>query len=103
MTKIRFFDIDGTICMTSGTDYESATPIEERIKKINALYAKGDKIVYWTSRGKVSGRVYINLTTKQLKSWGCKYHELRFDKPNFDMLYDDRAMNANALDNEEIL
>lgn len=94
---IRYIDIDGTICNTPGTDYESAVPIPEAIETVNNWYDEGGTIVYWTSRGAQSGNDYRELTEKQLKAWGCKYHKLRFDKPVFDEMYDDRAYHAIVL------
>jgi histidinol phosphatase-like enzyme len=102
MSKIRFFDIDNTICQTNGTDYETAAPIAERIKKINALYRAGDRIVYWTARGALLGRSWTEMTKQQLYNWGCKYHELRVDKPLYDTFVDDRNFNADVLDDLKI-
>jgi hypothetical protein len=34
------------------------------------------------------------MTKEQLKQWGVKYHELWLDKPLFDVLVDDKAINA---------
>jgi hypothetical protein len=87
----RFVDIDGTICITPGTDYEEAEPIRERIEKFNAFFDAGDVIVYWSARGAKTGRDWTELTYQQLKQWGAKYHSVRFDKPLFDVLYDDKA------------
>ena len=39
------FDIDGTICTNTNGDYESATPIENRINLINDLYEKENEII----------------------------------------------------------
>ena len=47
-------DIDGTICVPGETEderYTGATPIQERIDKINKLYDEGNEIVYLTARG----------------------------------------------------
>jgi hypothetical protein len=56
------------------------------------MYNRGYKIVFWTSRGVGTGQCYRDLTTKQLTDWGVKYHELRLDKPIFDLLIDDKAI-----------
>ena len=45
------FDIDGTICTNTNGDYESATPIENRINLINDLYEKENEIILFTARG----------------------------------------------------
>ena len=47
-------DIDGTICNPGDSDetrYTGATPIQDRIDKINKLYDDGHHIVYLTARG----------------------------------------------------
>ena len=90
---IYYIDIDNTICDSPTLDYCLATPIPERIAKINALYDEGHEIVYWTARGSGTGIFWGILTERQLKEWGCKYHQLKFGKPLFDLLVDDRAMN----------
>jgi hypothetical protein len=33
----------------------------------------------------------------QLIKWGVKYHKLSFNKPFYDLLFDDKAMNINEL------
>lgn len=47
-------DIDDTICIpgaTEETKYTGATPILDRIAKINKLYDDGNRILYLTARG----------------------------------------------------
>lgn len=88
---IIYSDIDNTICKTKGTDYENAEPVYENIAQINALFDEGHTIIYWTSRGALLQTDFRYLTEKQLLRWGCKYRELRMDKPYFDRFYDDRA------------
>jgi len=93
MTNLKsfFVDIDNTICKTSGNDYHNSIPILEVIAEVNRLYDEGNYITYWTSRGSKSGKEWKEFTAKQLKSWGVKYNELRFDsKP--DVLIDDKAI-----------
>ena len=85
-----YVDIDETIC-TSPEDrnYENAVPLKERIIKINKLYDQGNTIVYWTARGSRSKIDWYDLTKMQLEKWGAKHHELRCDKPYYDIFYDD--------------
>jgi hypothetical protein len=90
---IYIIDIDNTICKTNASLYEGSRPYPEKIKKINQLYGDGHKIIYWTARGSSSGLDWSELTKKQLKSWGCKYHELRLGKPSYDIWVDDKAIN----------
>ena len=89
-----YVDVDNTICHTQGTDYPNAKPNPENIKRFNELYDKGNTIVYWTARGMKSGLDWRELTEKQFKEWGVKYHQLRLDKPPFDVFIDDRVINA---------
>ncbi len=94
-----YLDIDNTIChtdqrMPSPEKYERARPITERITQANALYDQGHRIVYWTARGGASGIDVRELTERQLGEWGCKYHELRMDKPSFDLFVDDKACDC---------
>lgn len=96
-----YLDIDNTICDTDQTlpaprKYEGAQPIRERIAKANELFDQGHTIVYWTARGGASGADYRALTLQQLEAWGCKYHELRTDKPAFDLFVDDKACDCEA-------
>jgi len=98
--KIIYVDIDETICDTPGDevrDYYSSTPRPETILKVNKLYDDGNRIVYWTARGSRSGKDWYKLTESQLKSWGAKYHELRCDKPYYDVFYDDKNMRPDEL------
>tara|TARA_Y100000361_G_C11139322_1_gene334055 strand:- start:406 stop:705 length:300 start_codon:yes stop_codon:yes gene_type:complete len=89
------FDIDGTICKEEG-DVISRKPYIERINKINKLYDEGHEIVYMTARGLKSGRgetYYRPITEEQLKSWGCKYHELSFKIHDADFFIDDKGIS----------
>lgn len=93
--KIYFIDIDDTICtLTTPMDYASAIPIPQAIKKINKLFEEGHQIIFWTARGTLSGIDWIQLTERQLLSWGVQYHELRFGKPVYDYFIDDKNINS---------
>lgn len=99
-----FIDLDGTIVRTEGTGYENAKPIPERIKKVNQLYDEGHFIVIYTARGSGTHFNWTKLTERQLKEWGVRYHQLQIgEKPVFDLLIDDRALNASVLDNDNPL
>ena len=96
--KIIMCDIDECICYYNGERiYEQAIPIKENIDKINKLYEEGNKIIYWTSRGQTTGLNWYFLTEKQLKEWGCKYHELRLDKPHYDLIIDDKSKRIEEI------
>ena len=102
-------DIDGTICTNTNGDYENAKPILERIEKVNRLYDEGNKIVFLTARG--MGRsgnssayaysAFYELTCKQLKMWGVKYHNLFLGKPSGDVYIDDKGVKDEDFFNTE--
>ena len=90
---IIYVDLDNTLCITNGLNYEKSITINERILKINSLYSS-NKIVIYTARGSKTGIDHRVLTENQLKKWGVKYHELNIgNKPVFDLLIDDRAIS----------
>ena len=93
---IYCFDIDGTICSSvKNSDYPSAVPFENMLKKINELYDEGNTIYFMTARGSVSGKDWTEFTSKQLNDWGFKYHKLITNqKPHADLFIDDKGRNA---------
>lgn len=92
MPRIIYVDIDETICLSPPSrNYKEAKPIKENIEKINKLYDKGNTIVYWTSRGSKKQINWYDLTKSQLDDWGAKYHEVRVDKPYYDLFVDDKT------------
>jgi quercetin dioxygenase-like cupin family protein len=98
---IIYMDIDNTICNTdqalpSPLKYEKATPIYERIAKVNKLYDEGHTITYWTARGNNSKQDLMGLTMKQLEKWGCRYHSIKLGKPSFDLFVDDKACDCEV-------
>jgi len=97
--KIIFVDIDETICNTPDNprNYHKSIPIKENINKINKLYEDGNKIIYWTARGSRSGINWYNHTESQLLKWGCKYHELRCDKPYYDLFIEDKSVKIEKI------
>ena len=92
-------DIDETICETPDNprDYSLSKPIPQNISKINALFDAGHEIIYWTARGSRSGENWYNLTHSQLISWGAKFHELKCDKPYYDLFIDDKTITIDDL------
>lgn len=93
---IVIVDIDNTICLSINSDYNNSQPYYDRIEKINKLYESGHTIIYWTARGMQSGKDHTALTKKQMTEWGCKYHELRMNKPSYDLWIDDKAINSES-------
>jgi len=91
---IYCFDLDNTLCITEGNDYENAVPIASRIKIVNDLYVQGHTIIIETARGGVSGRNHYYYTVDQLKKWGLKFHTLRTGvKFNADVFVDDKGIS----------
>lgn len=109
--KTYCIDIDGTICdkpiCRGDCNYETSIVKSERIAKINQLYDDGNYIIYLTARGMgrfknsriLAHREFYNLTYAQLKSWGCKFHELHMGKPSADYYIDDKGINDNEFFN----
>ena len=95
------FDIDGTICNNTWGKYEEAVPIEQRITLVNRLYDEKNYIIYFTARGMgtcngdllEANKMWYNFTLEQLKTWGCKFHELQLGKPNADFFIDDKGIS----------
>ena len=98
---IYYIDIDETICNSPiSRKYDEAVPINKAISKVNKLYDEGHTVIFWTARGTGSGKDWREITEKQLKAWGIKYHKLKFGKPIYDIFIDDKNMNANDWLNE---
>ena len=95
-----FVDIDETICMTPIVDgkrhYDLSIPIDKNINKVNKYYDEGHHITYYTSRGVTTGIDWTELTKNQFEEWGVKYHDVRLDKPSYDVFIDDKALNART-------
>ena len=96
--KIYCFDLDETLCNTSGLSYESSTPKSDHIKKVNQLYERGHYIKIFTARGSETKIDWRDLTESQLTEWGIKYHELILGKPAADYYIDDKAINVADFD-----
>ena len=102
--RVIYVDIDETICHRESSidfgvthDYTKAQPIKENIEKINKLYDEGNTIVYWTARGSRKQIDWTELTTKQLNEWGPKYHELKVNKPFYDVFIEDKAFRIEEI------
>jgi len=105
------FDIDGTICHTEGSNYQYSIPIQSRIDHINKLYDDSNIIFFLTARG--MGRTdnnqldaidqLYNITERQLKEWGVKYHRLFLGKPAADVYIDDKGIADTDFFHENIL
>jgi hypothetical protein len=91
---IYMVDIDGTICDSINGDYNNAVPKLERIAQVNFLFDSGHEIHYWTARGARTGLNWNDLTSTQLKNWGCKYTSFNMKKPSYDVWIDDNAINS---------
>ena len=96
-----FVDIDETICLNDeDRDYSNAKPILENIDKINRLFDLGHEITYWSARGTVTGINWEKITLNQFKKWNVKFNNLILgQKPDYDLLIDDKALNIADIDN----
>ena len=94
-----YVDIDETICFYSGKrDYIEALPMPDNIKKINKLFDENNIIIYWSARGTVTGIDWYEVTKKQLKDWGCRYHDLILgEKPDYDLLICDKTKRIEEI------
>lgn len=91
--SIYAFDMDGVIAENRNNEYWNSRPNRDVIRKINNLYKAQHKIKIFTGRGSSSGKDWRELTEKQLKDWGVRYHELIFGKTPYDYFIDDKAIN----------
>jgi len=97
---IYVFDIDGTICASTNSEYEKAIPLQDRIAKVNQIYADGHTVIFLTARGmgrSHNSRAYAEtafyeMTKNQLDTWGVKYHSLFLGKPAADFYIDDKGV-----------
>ena len=98
--KLLCFDLDNTLCITKGSDYQNSKPILKNIKFVNKLYNKGFYILIFTARymGKFKENkskviAYgFKKTHNQLIKWGLRFHKLEMGKPSFDFLIDDKSI-----------
>ncbi len=98
--KVICFDIDNVLCRTKNSNYSLSKPNIKAIQKINELYMRGYKIIFFTSR--YMGRTKNNIkksyllgfeqTSNQLKKWKVKYHKLIMGKPSYDLIVDDLSI-----------
>lgn len=92
--KIIYVDIDDTICSGVGKNkYESPEPIQKNIDIVNKLHDDGNTIIYWTARGCVSNKDWLEKTRKQLNGFNAKYDLLKVGKPNYDIFICDKTIN----------
>ena len=97
---VYVFDIDVTICTPTDSNYEAATPLVDRIKKVNQIYEDGHTVIFQTARGMgrsknsaaYANTAFYEFTKNQLDSWGVKYHALFLGKPAGDYYIDDKGI-----------
>lgn len=95
---IYCFDLDETLCHTSGMDYKDSTPNLDRIAKVNSLFNAGHYIKIFTARGSETGIDWRPTTEVQLSDWGVQHHELILGKPAADYYVDDKGHNSELFD-----
>ena len=90
------FDLDNTLVITQGSDYENAVPIEAAVKKVQEYKRNGDHIIIMTARGSGSKKDWRKFTEKQLLEFGIPFDQLIVGlKPGgVDFFVDDKAINA---------
>ncbi len=66
------------------------------ISQVNAFYDAGHRVILFTARGTTTGINWREETEKQLSSWGVKYHELIFGKPEADVFVDDKSLGPRT-------
>ena len=105
---VIYVDIDETICTFhvrsskhEERDYTKVVPIKENIEKINKLFNAGNKIIYWTARGSLTGVDWSDMTKQQLDKWGALHHEVRTDKPYYNLFICDKAINSDDFFNRK--
>ena len=86
------FDLDNTLCLSYGDDYERSTPYENRIDAVNELYDQGHTVIVFTARGSLTGKDLGKFTEEQLLKWGLRFHSLQLGKPFADFYIDDKAV-----------
>ena len=102
-SKTICFDIDGVVCKTVGNNYHKSKPNKKVINLINKLYKK-NKIILFTSRfmGRNNDKISLakkegyKFTVAQLREWGLKYHVLKFGKPSYDLIVDDKSIDFST-------
>ena len=85
------FDIDNTL-VTQGTpgEYQTCTPIDGAVERVNKLHDLGHVIVLHTARH----WMHFDITYNQMKKFGFKFHSLLMGKVNADVIIDDRAVSS---------
>jgi len=92
-------DIDGVLATTTVPPgrYPDAEPIHDAIAAVNGLFDAGHEIVLFTARGSSSGLDWQDVTERQMREWGVRYHRLMFGKPGADYYVDDKALLPDQL------
>ena len=90
------FDLDNTLVITQGSDYENSQPIEAAVKKVQEYKRNGDHIIIMTARGSGSKKDWREFTEKQMLEFGIPFDQLIVGlKPGgVDVFVDDKAINA---------
>jgi histidinol phosphatase-like enzyme len=114
--KVIAFDLDDVLCQrnienNTISKYELCVPIQKNINIANKLYDEGYKILIYTARGQITlggdldkiETILRDITTKQLKRWGVKYHELHMGKIFYDVLIDDKALNSYRMNSANFI
>jgi len=97
-----YVDIDNTICSSIERNrhvkkIKHCKPYK-LIKEINKLYKEHTIIIYTHRNDKCKKE-----TIKWLKKHGVKYHKIKFNKPKWDLLIDDKVLPPYKFLNAKML
>jgi hypothetical protein len=96
--RVFCVDIDGVLAsITKDNNYLFSQPLTDNIRRVNRLYAAGNRIILFTARGSMTGFDWGEVTRRQMQEWGVSHHELHFGKPAADYYIDDRMLSIAAL------
>lgn len=99
-------DLDDTLtrfkegcCWDLEAQDNNQEPIPGAAACLHILRERGIKVVVFTSRKSC----FREKTLEQLMRWGFEYDDIVFDKPQFDLLLDNKAMTASGTWNGDAL
>jgi len=97
MKNIWLIDIDGTVCEDIPNEeaerFETAKPLKGAREKVEALWAQGDRVVFFTARTSYHAEVTEYWLTKH----GFVYESVVYNKPRIG-----DGWKYNWIDNKEV-
>lgn len=96
MLQRAFIDFDNTICPLGDV---GIPPFAGCVETIRAMANRGWKIYIWSCRASKDVVIDVPRAVQEMKEYMAEhdipYHEIVYDKPLFDIVIDDRAINCN--------